>query len=136
MRLLRLLPLVLLAIQFRIPAAWACSCAVPEPAEMFEHSEAAYVGEVISIGGALGCGGSARIEVVEAFKNAEVGEVIVLPVNVGMGLGDCSIGDNPFRKGEEWLLYNREQSVSLCSGHSLASESEADIEILRELSEG
>lgn len=129
-RTLLLLPL--LGLQINIPRAWACTCAPWTVTEWYENTDAAYVGEVISAGGFLGCGDT-RVQVTEAFKGVEVGDVLTIEVTLGDGKA-CGLYENPFEEGDEGLFFGLDQPIGLCS--RVGPPTDAELAELRELSAG
>lgn len=133
----RVLLLALLAVEFRIPKAWACSCRPTEPETHFAEADAVYVAEVVSAGGFIGCA-SATFEVTEVFKGVEVGDTITRRVRLGLDDGACALREMPYAEGDAWLFYSADEDerISTCNRGSLASEVPEDLATLRALAAG
>jgi hypothetical protein len=122
-----------IAVEVRIPTAWACSCYQLDTPTLFRETDAVYTAKVLSVGGFGRCN-ETDMRVTEAFKGVEVGETLTIKTFLGSSGGDCSLGKVPFHEGEEWLMYGGEdQQVALCSSDVLASDAQDDIEVLRGL---
>lgn len=117
--------------------AWACSCATLDTVEdALADSDLVVYGEVLSVRGpfSLGCTISSadpmqvRVEVLEAFEGAEVGDVIT--IETARDGASCGVG---FQEGEDWLIYASGGSTGLCTRTRPADADDPELEELATL---
>lgn len=92
--------------------AWACSCApLPPTDQILADADVVVVGDVLSVSG-CGANRHARIEVTEAWKGANIGDV--LTIQTARDSAACGV---EFVAGESWLLVSSDgETANLCGG--------------------
>lgn len=100
--------------------AYGCDCVPPDFKEAYNRSNAAFIGEVISIDDQ-----SIKIKVERAWKGVSASEIIIPKVRTLQKDGwtytiTWSSCDFPFQKGKRYLVYAKREGegfyASACSG--------------------